>query len=266
MLKLRIASDIHTECIPYPDIEDYINLALPPLKDDKNTILILAGDIGSIESLDKLEQAIGYLSPRFRTILYVGGNHEAWGGDLQDYVVTIHDRIKQFTNVIFDNFEQIPFSMLGDPRPNSVWLATLWTDFKDNPLYMNEAKLGMPDYTGRILSYDKKRKATPDDTANIHRLTMNLLKDVQAGDIIVSHHLPSYKSVAHKYMGSPLNPAFASDLDEFILEKEPMLWVHGHTHTTRNYYLGRTHVVCNPHGYAGYDVNPLYSPAMVIEV
>ena len=38
-------------------------------------------------------------------------------------------------------------------------------------------------------------------------------------------------------------------MHHLIEERKPALWVHGHTHTSFNYTIGPTRVVCNPLGY-----------------
>ena len=68
--------------------------------------------------------------------------------------------------------------------------------------------------------------------------------------IIVTHHAPSPYSISEEYAGSMLNAAFASNLNEFIIEHPQIrLWAHGHTHSPCDYILGETRVVCCPFGY-----------------
>ena len=68
--------------------------------------------------------------------------------------------------------------------------------------------------------------------------------------IILTHHAPSPYSIDEQYKGSMLNPAFASDLNQYIVEHPQIrLWAHGHIHTPCDYILGETRVVCCPFGY-----------------
>jgi len=81
-------------------------------------------------------------------------------------------------------------------------------------------------------------------------LTVDWLKDVvQEDDIIVTHHSPSFKGVVEKWKTSNLNDCFHSDLEDFILERKPALWCHGHIHDPVDYMIGKTRVVANPYGY-----------------
>ena len=42
------------------------------------------------------------------------------------------------------------------------------------------------------------------------------------------------------------------------------LWIHGHTHGSRDYMLGQTRVICNPRGYPPF--NQQFNPNLVVEV
>lgn len=68
--------------------------------------------------------------------------------------------------------------------------------------------------------------------------------------IIVTHHAPSPHSIDKKYEGSLLNAAFASNLNQYIIQHPQIrLWAHGHVHNPCDYILGETRVVCCPFGY-----------------
>jgi len=76
------------------------------------------------------------------------------------------------------------------------------------------------------------------------------LKDsVGLKNIVITHHAPSIKSVPEEYKNIPVTAAYASNLEDFILEHQPIYWIHGHIHTPCQYNIGETDVICNPHGY-----------------
>ena len=86
-------------------------------------------------------------------------------------------------------------------------------------------------------------------------------KNMGVDDIIVSHHLPSPRSIAAPFMGSPLNAFFMSNQADYIYRNTPKLWVHGHTHVPQNYVIvggkgASTRVYCNPLGYNKEGTNP----------
>ena len=101
----------------------------------------------------------------------------------------------------------------------------------------------------------KVRLFTPQDHAYYFHFSYNFLKE-QVKEykgrpiIIVTHHAPSPYSISQQYAGSMLNPAFASNLNEFIISNPHIrLWCHGHCHNRCDYILGGTRVVCDPFGY-----------------
>jgi hypothetical protein len=99
------------------------------------------------------------------------------------------------------------------------------------------------------------RNFTPQDHAYFFNYSFNYIKEKVAEYkhkpiIIVTHHAPSPYSISPEYEGSMLNPAFVSNLNEYIIKHpEIRLWCHGHVHSTFDYILGSTRVVCCPFGY-----------------
>ena len=67
-MRIQIASDLHIEYLEDANIYNLIKPNAP--------ILVLAGDIGSLYKYDQLKRFLDYLSPQFKYILYIPGNHE----------------------------------------------------------------------------------------------------------------------------------------------------------------------------------------------
>jgi Icc-related predicted phosphoesterase len=67
--------------------------------------------------------------------------------------------------------------------------------------------------------------------------------------VVLTHHAPSPRSIPPKWLGDPLNCAFASDLEALVAESGARLWVHGHIHGQSDYLIGETRVIANPRGY-----------------
>jgi hypothetical protein len=85
--------------------------------------------------------------------------------------------------------------------------------------------------------------------------------------VVITHHLPSWRSVAPSFMRALSNPAFASDLDHLFEGVD--LWIHGHAHTSHDYLAAGCRVVCNPRGYpmrAGGFENPRFNPLRILSV
>jgi len=84
--------------------------------------------------------------------------------------------------------------------------------------------------------------------------------------VVVTHHAPSIQSIVDRYRADPVSAAFASNMDDFILEHQPRLWIHGHTHESFDYEIGKNRVVCNPRGYASTEENKGFRPDYTLEV
>jgi hypothetical protein len=145
----------------------------------------------------------------------------------------------------------------------------------------------MVDY--RLIATDRPgaeplERLTIDETTHHHRRDRAWLEaelnQVFAGPtVVITHHLPSQRSIAPRYAGSLSNAGFVSELDSLMGAERVQLWIHGHTHSSFDYTVAGTRVVCNPRGYArglGSDPehprptlsfeNPDFQPALVIEI
>ena len=138
--------------------------------------------------------------------------------------------------------------------------ATLWTDLnKDDPLTGEIVRQGMNDFNYiNGFTTEKWRES--------HAMDVEFLKR-RPVDVIVSHHLPSFKSVHQKYRSETvhdlMNYGFASHLDELVEELTPKLWIHAHTHERCDYKIGKTRVVCHPCGYSHERLNRPYEPLYI---
>lgn len=107
----------------------------------------------------------------------------------------------------------------------------------------------------RKRSESKIRPFTPQDHGYFFEFSFNFLKEKvkeykDKKIIIVTHHAPTPYAISPQYAGSPLNPAFASDLNRFIIRHPQIrLWTFGHIHTPCDFILGETRMVCCPFGY-----------------
>lgn len=247
-MKLHVLSDLHVE------FHDFA----PPATDAD--VVVLAGDIG-VRNL-----GVEWADRTFadHTVLYVPGNHEYYGGDIDstaelkraapDNIHVLSDDVLEFGGVRF----------LG---------TTLWTDFR---LY-GEAEVRSAQRSARRSMEDfrsirnGKRPFTPEDSVELHEdckswLVGELARAFDGPTVVISHHLPAAPSIARRYDNDPLNPAFASRLEDVIESFRPALWIHGHTHVPCDYEIFGTRVVCNPRGYPGETMASSFRPDLVVDV
>jgi Icc-related predicted phosphoesterase len=149
--------------------------------------------------------------------------------------------------------------------------ATLWTDYNqtnkqhhqlnilNNPHLMSEREMIIGDdyFKNNEKIYTDKNQICKVSVKTILHECINSINCIQQAlskkddfvNIIITHHLPSYKSVSDKYYGSSKNVNYASHLDWLIEKYQPYMWCHGHTHDPCDYYIGKTKILCNPKGY-----------------
>ncbi len=77
--------------------------------------------------------------------------------------------------------------------------------------------------------------------------------------------MPTFKSIDPKYIEyGEINKTFASDLECIIQKYKPNIWIHGHTHSSLDYKLYDTRIICNPKGYN--NENTSFKDDFVIEI
>jgi predicted phosphodiesterase len=250
--KIRILSDLHLEFSAWK----------PPAAEAD--FVVLAGDIHS--GARGMEWA--RLQFPDAPVIYVPGNHEFYGGRMQDVLTALRKEARHFEIQLLDGDEFIfgGIRFLG---------ATLWTDFAlygsepgDLSRAMADARYGMHDF--RVIGAAGQELFQPELARDIHLgqvkwLADRLAEPFDGRTIVITHHLPHRQSIHPKYDGDRLNPAFASDLDHLV--RAPIaLWIHGHTHESRDYVVNGTRVVCNPRGYLPMEPNPAFDSAKIVEV
>lgn len=264
---IRPFSDLHSE------FSDFDMVELPTDKDD---ILILAGDIGVANNLMTFHNVKKW-APRFRHVIQICGNHEYYHGSM----IRVPTKIRENMAVAgITNWNLAQDDVVRIDNVSFV-CGTLWTDFnKSNPLVMGRVQSGLNDYnyirTGSIAT-PYMRKINAHDILKEHITTRKYIfnaiaQEKAAGQtvVVISHHAPCELSIdTARYGNDPINFGYASDLSTEILDTEPKLWIHGHTHTSFDYMVGNTRVKTNPRGYA-YPQSPpenrAFDPVLRIEV
>lgn len=243
--RLAILSDLHVEKGPYEP---------PPLDAD---LVVLAGDIGwGVEGAAWIAAHIGN-----RPAVYVAGNREYWhhkgGADPLD-------ELRQSTRRLpFLHFLQDDEAIFQSVR---VLGCTLWTDYAlagDAASVMAQAQAAMPDYkngrgdggavlgAAQVLAWNRKSVAF---------LETALTRPFAGPTVVVTHHLPTARSLPTLRLDHVPTIASVSGLDDLIRRAGPALWVHGHSHSDCDYRLGATRIVSRQRGS---PENEFYQPLFV---
>lgn len=251
-MKIKILSDLHMEF--WNDGDAIHSLNSPHI----DTVLIIAGDLHvgkeSMVALTKLRNC-------YRAIVYVPGNHEYYGNDFE----TLSREFSAFNS---NNVHILNPGTVTIGNTHFIG-ATLWSDLaKGDIAAMDAARDNMNDFY--MIKYRDRRLSTF-QYRRLHYYDLEYLESTLPGypaerTIVVTHHMPSYHCVHADYEGSPLNPAFTSDLDWLIEREKPRIWVHGHTHSSLDIIIGETSVICNPFGYRSGGLNQKFEPELMVEV
>jgi predicted phosphodiesterase len=200
--------------------------------------VVLAGDIGVAgRHRATLDRALRFFSSRFRQVFFVPGNHEWYGTHVPEAEAKLRRLVGLYPRVTL--LEPGVVGRWGDRR---VVGATLWFPRYSPGMYESDLTDELSDFSAikgfRSWVYRKNEE---------HERWLR--EAVCEGDIVVTHHIPSARSVAVEHARDPLNVFFVCDQEALIQERRPALWVHGHSHTAADYMLGATRIVCNPRGY-----------------
>lgn len=265
-MKFRIASDLHLEFW-----NNYLaRYTLPTLEEDKETILLLAGDIGLLGDPRTYTKFIQHSSKQFKGIFWIAGNHEYYHSniDMRNVKMAINDLALPNIYTDLHILEEEKIAIIGD---------TLWTDLDNgDPASVFIAQRGMSDFrvieeglslqrfhpillhAERTITFHKEQK---------QRIFMNVNHYSAKGYkcIVVTHHQPSWQGIGEGFAGNAMNSAFVSNMDAEIKEYSIAYWIAGHTHNAQEYMIGETKVIVNPLGYPS-ERDAYFNPTLTIEV
>lgn len=233
-MKIQIMSDIHLCWFDYqPQIEPDVDL------------VVLAGDLWT--GRKGAQWAIEHFK-NVSNVVYVAGNHEFYTNAIPKTINDLYTLTKN-TNVSFLENDLITIGNLN------IYGCSLWINyelFDDKETSMNSCRLRLNDYK-KIRISPQFRKFSPGDAVSLHKKSMlwlqvELSKRKQQKNIIVTHHAPSPRSLPTNERDDVIGAAYCSDLENFILRHNPDLWIHGHIHSSVDYYIGQTRIISNPRG------------------
>jgi len=243
-MRIQPVSDLHLEFDE--DHGKAFAQSLPVLGD----VLVLAGDVLPIRRPPHVVEMLDWFCSRFPRVVYVPGNHEYYKTSPGAASALLASSAREFPNLhLLDGAvtEIDGIRFVG---------TTLWF-----PPTADEAE-----YRPFLADFSLIEGFVPWVHEAHARSLAFLQQEVRAGDVVVTHFLPHPGSVAPQYEGSPLNRFFlAADAQPLVEERGARLWIHGHTHVSCDYQVGKTRVICNARGYPAEPGTSL-NPALVIDV
>lgn len=257
--RIWVLSDLHMELtrgwdLPAPDERPEFD------------VLVIAGDLTT-----GMERGVAWIQERVtdRPVVYIAGNHEAYGADI-DRTVERARAAAADTNVHVLQNEAV---VIGG---TTFIGATLWTDFSlfGNPEYaMAVAGEMMNDYRKiRVDNYELRLRPAHTLARHIESrdfIVRELQKSKTGPRVVATHHRPHPSADLKRDL---VSAAYASDLSDVIAAGTPDVWIYGHTHECEDRMIGSTRMITNAKGYGpwlprqtSWD-NPDFDPHFVIEI
>ena len=273
-MKISLVSDVHLE---FSDL-DIANT-------DNAEVLILSGDIcvaADLDMRDRRQTEQGFARWRsemfheffercaanFPHVIYIMGNHEYYHSDFATALTDVRRKLAHLSNLYIMERD---VKVIGDV---TFIGGTLWTDMNNSDLLtLYHMRTMMNDF--RVITNSttpvhfktsegefrtRVGKFSPEDAVSEHVKMKQYIQSVVQGNhdtkyVVVGHHSPSRLSTHEMYKNDTvMNGGYSSDMDDFIQDHPQIrLWTHGHTHHEFDYMIGKTRVMCNPRGYAGYE-------------
>jgi hypothetical protein len=228
--------------------------------DHGEAVCILAGDIS--EGMNGVNWALACI-PDHIQVLYVPGNHEYYGYDVDKLNLAFYNHNLRDTHVhvlLDKSYFTDEIEFVG---------TTLWTDFG---LYNNPIRHALFWRSGLNDSrwiMCKDRSISAQHFLDWNARSIAFLRSVaetytDKTRVLITHYCPDL-SVAPKYRNDPLTPGFATHIPVEIHEKFQYHF-HGHTHVSMKYeYPYGTKVFCNPRGY-GVENHSAFNQELVLDI
>jgi Icc-related predicted phosphoesterase len=220
-VRLWVLSDLHMELTRGWDL---------PAPSDRPPydVLVIAGDL-----ISRMERGVAWLLERVtdRPVVYIPGNHEFYGADL-DRTVEKARALAAGTDIHVlqnDTVEIAGVTFIG---------ATFWTDFNlfgDVDRAMVAAAEFMNDYRKiRVGGYVYRLR--PSHTLRRHQesreFIANELRKPKVGTrVVVTHMAPHASAIRPAFDEEITSAAYASDASD-LMALGVDVWIHGHTHET----------------------------------
>jgi len=241
-MRIKVLSDLHLDW--WRLLYDRKGITGSP---DGIDVLVIAGDL---HSAGEAKESIKWFADNYEKIVIVPGNHDYYHGsfeavdkeflELENEYDNVHALLRKAVEINGHRF--IGCTMWFPPSVKcdiNMWRLT------DSRLIKN--------FSIQVPKENKKD-------------VMFLKNNIREGDVVVTHHAPSYMSVEPKYAGESTNCFYVCPMEETILDKKPKLWIHGHMHGSFSYYIGETQIVTNPLGYIDAIENPKFDKNHYIEI
>ena len=245
-MKFQVISDIH--------LEFYTSNLWKLVKQIKITgdNLILAGDIGYPEKTI-FTDFLHYVHQKYKKVFLVSGNHEYYQHWKREGYKTVEEidniveqQVSKYNNIFYLNNSFHDFEDNG--KKYRILGSTLWFYPENNDKIISDYHNVYINRDNHLSNIDnnyieeKWKKSQLFIKENIHP---------EFNNIVITHHLPSYKLISYKYLDDKYkkyNFYFASNCEDLI--KHPIkFWISGHSHSFVEKNINGVKCIINAFGY-----------------
>lgn len=252
-LTIQLLSDLHLET------EDFTPTPAPGAD-----LLVLAGDVDS--SWQGLSRFANWPVP----VLFVPGNHEFDGRDVDEALAGLRERAAQWGLTLLER--ESAFFTAPDGRVIRFLGTTRWCDFDLFGEAQRPRAMRAANYFVNVMRAKRGGAPFGPEAVRVEALRCRQwLADELArppsadrpwdATVVITHFGPSLRSADPRYGRQPGTASFCNADDELM--PGVALWLHGHLHCRHDYLVpherGVTRVVSNARGHghknesAGYD-------------
>jgi len=254
-LKIQILSDLHLD-----RHRDHGREFVNSLDGSGVDALIIAGDLADVINQRSItgEWILPALCDKYEKVLYVVGNHEYWGASFESAQEFFAQREEQLENLTWMHRKVVEI------KGRRILGCTMWFPVDTVRLLLDHRAasdgVGMNDFV-EIVDFVENIQ---DQSSGDYRF---LKENMQEGDVVVTHHIPSRNGLDPLYKFSDLNRFFVTPCEVLTIEKKPSMWIHGHTHHKSSYEMEPgVQVHCNPLGYPHQALNIMrFDNKMILE-
>lgn len=254
-MQLQFASDLHLEFH-----ENRYYLRDNPLK-VAGDILLLAGDILPLRTMERYGDFFDFLADNFQHSYWLPGNHEYYDFDIANRSGAFKESIRP--NVTLLNNQTV---LIDDIQ---LHFSTLWSDISASKARTIEQSLNdfhLIRFEGKRLSVDQYNRMHADSVIFLQEALHNK-PATEKTNIVITHHAPTFRNYPMQYKDSPINQAFATDMDKFIESCVAEFWIFGHHHAAVNdFVIGNAKMMTNQLGYVHANENKGFNSARTIEM
>ncbi|MCP4750026.1 MAG: metallophosphoesterase [Proteobacteria bacterium] len=238
-MKIQYCSDLHLEF--KANTRYVMDIGLKPVGD----VLVMAGDITIFEDRFKEHAFFDYVSDNFSRSYLLPGNHEYYGGHALTAGSSLKEKIR--SNIYLVNNVSVEEDSIN------LVFSTLWS--RIGPEFGWYIQSNVSDFAyircgGERLTTERYNTLHERDLAF---LTETVEKLRGRKNVVVTHHVPTFRCQHEDHRGSRLSEAFVVELEDLIATSDVLCWIYGHNHRNMpDVEIDGTRVVTNQLGYVEY--------------